>query len=148
MTVKLKVYPDERPKTRGECADMPRPCPFLSCRYHLAHDWVRPVHGEGLTNDEAADRIANAEHTCTLDVADLGGRSARDVAKAVGKTHQGVLSTEARIRNRGIDPEVARELIEAIESQARAPFDLYAPGAVVTEKYWKSKRRRESSESL
>lgn len=24
-----------RPKTRGECADGPRPCPWVSCKHHL-----------------------------------------------------------------------------------------------------------------
>lgn len=45
--MKLKVYPDERPKTRGECYGMPRPCPFVSCRYHLAHGELQPKNKSG-----------------------------------------------------------------------------------------------------
>ena len=26
----------ERPKTRSECVDGPRPCAFVSCKYHLS----------------------------------------------------------------------------------------------------------------
>ncbi len=28
----------ERPKLRSECVDGPRPCPFVSCKYHLYLD--------------------------------------------------------------------------------------------------------------
>jgi hypothetical protein len=27
-----------RPKTRADCADVPRPCPFVSCRWNLYLD--------------------------------------------------------------------------------------------------------------
>ncbi len=30
--------PIVRPKTRGECASGPRPCPWVSCRHHLYLD--------------------------------------------------------------------------------------------------------------
>src|ERR1700722_4277914 len=26
---------DERPRSRSECSDAPRPCPFVSCKHHL-----------------------------------------------------------------------------------------------------------------
>lgn len=45
--MKLPIYPDERPKTRGECYEMPRPCPFVSCRYHLAHGRLQPKSESG-----------------------------------------------------------------------------------------------------
>jgi len=31
MTTNIK-----KPRTRGECKNVPRPCPFYSCEYHLA----------------------------------------------------------------------------------------------------------------
>jgi hypothetical protein len=33
-----------KPKSRSECKDMDRPCPFVSCKYHLYID-VHPVRG-------------------------------------------------------------------------------------------------------
>lgn len=55
-TVHLKQYPDTRPKTRGECGDMPRPCPFLSCRYHLGHRYLgKQVM---MTKEEAEHAVA------------------------------------------------------------------------------------------
>src|SRR5262245_61905247 len=35
------LYPETdywKPKLRSECADMERPCPFVSCKYHLYID--------------------------------------------------------------------------------------------------------------
>ena len=34
------TYPDwiERPKTRADCVDGPRPCPYISCAHHLYLD--------------------------------------------------------------------------------------------------------------
>lgn len=81
-------YPDERPKSRGECMSMPRPCPFASCEYHLAIDTHTvkgpPVDGKrpvrlkivvpGGTEDEIAESVVNMQYTCALDLADgLGG---------------------------------------------------------------------------
>src|SRR5215471_6033353 len=41
------LYPEtdyEKPRTRAECADAPRPCPFVSCKHHLFID-VSPRTG-------------------------------------------------------------------------------------------------------
>lgn len=54
-----------RPKTRGECADVPRPCPFVSCRHHLYLD----VDRLGNIAEHAADPL-EMEASCSLDVAD------------------------------------------------------------------------------
>lgn len=57
------MMPLQRPKTRGECKDGPRPCPWVGCRHHL---WSDEHDGEprvlGVPADEAA--------SCSLDVAD------------------------------------------------------------------------------
>src|SRR5689334_22961695 len=39
-----ELFPDagiERPRTRAECGDVPRPCPFVSCKHHLYLDVSR-----------------------------------------------------------------------------------------------------------
>src|SRR5687768_9729019 len=62
-------YPDELPLCRGVCMDMPRPCPFVSCRYHLAIDAHRDREGVPrlrVLNEDPA----TMQHTCALDVAD------------------------------------------------------------------------------
>ncbi len=115
---RLKVYPDERPKTRGECADMPRPCPFLSCRYHLAHQRVAPHHGSGLDDDEAVDLIVGASETCTLDIADKDGVEQEEIAAALGVTRQAIAAMVIRARDR-YKPDAQRLADLALE-------DVYA----------------------
>jgi hypothetical protein len=59
-----------RPRTRGECAAGPRPCPWVSCRHHLYAD-VRPNGSLKLNRpDVAADELERLPATCALDVAD------------------------------------------------------------------------------
>ena len=76
-------YPDERPRKRGECMTMPRPCPFVSCKHHTAIDGhtrkgppgeQKRIHLRimvpGGTEDEIAESIVRMHHTCVLDIAD------------------------------------------------------------------------------
>ncbi len=65
------ALPIAMPKTRGECENGVRPCPFVSCRYHLAID-VDPRTGaltESLPFDEDG-APADVTESCVLDVAD------------------------------------------------------------------------------
>jgi hypothetical protein len=68
--LKLETIQPHAPRTRGECINGPRPCPWLDCRYHL--------HRVG---DFA--KAADTE-TCSLDVADRGEHTLADVAKITG----------------------------------------------------------------
>jgi hypothetical protein len=34
-----------RPRTRGDCASVPRPCPYVGCKYHLGVDVGRGPGG-------------------------------------------------------------------------------------------------------
>lgn len=66
------------PRTRGECIGIPRPCPFIGCRYHLASDRVQGklvVH----TND-----IESMRESCALDVADRGSHTLEYIAEFLG----------------------------------------------------------------
>jgi hypothetical protein len=60
MIVDAPVLTDWRPRTRGDCADGPRPCPFIGCRYHLLSLRVRgsgaiTIDGTQLQLDADAD---------------------------------------------------------------------------------------------
>jgi sigma-70-like protein len=86
-----------RPKTRGDCVDGPRPCPWVSCRYHLLLD-VSPDTGR-IKLHLAKKTMDNTEHdidiavgllevmqfTCALDAADdRGGMNLVEVAAEFG----------------------------------------------------------------
>lgn len=57
-----------KPRTRGECSDVPRPCPFVSCKYHLYLD-VNPATGTIKYNHPNIPPDLMSE-SCALDVAD------------------------------------------------------------------------------
>lgn len=76
-----QLLADERPKTRGECVNGPRPCPWVGCKYHLYLDVnhlgsIKINHSPGLDVGAALRGMAE---TCTLDVADRGGHTLDEV---------------------------------------------------------------------
>lgn len=76
-TTNLKWLDDERPKTRAECYDGPRPCPWVMCRHHLYLE-VNPNTGSIRLNFPSKE-VWELEQTCSLDVADLGSNTLKDV---------------------------------------------------------------------
>lgn len=84
-------YPDiERPKTRGDCVNGPRPCPWVSCRHHLYLD-VKP-NGNLLVRQDV--EIEDMTESCSLDVADRGGATMEEVGAALGISRQAVEQIE------------------------------------------------------
>jgi hypothetical protein len=85
------LYPEEeywRPKTRTECVDMERPCPFVSCKYHLYID-VHPVRGSIKLNFPDVD-VWEMTETCSLDIADRGGITLEEVGEIMNLTRERV----------------------------------------------------------
>ena len=74
----------ERPRTRAECERAPRPCPWVSCAYHLylspERDTVR-LHAPGL-------EVWELRETCALDVADRGGVTLAELGRVLGVTRE------------------------------------------------------------
>lgn len=112
-------HPDA-PRTRGDCIDGPRPCPWVGCEYHLLlyidGDGAlfvarkRSVPGRRGAIDENATPEAQAmvdawidaalavlerlEDSCALDVSDRGEHTCEEVAALSGVTKQFVNSLE------------------------------------------------------
>lgn len=135
-TVHLKQYPDTRPKTRGECSDMPRPCPFLSCRYHLAHEWADPYYGKAPSDDELLERMTTAPHSCSLDAADVGGMSVDEVSKVAGISYKAVINETYRARKmaRKSVKGGSSDILDNLNEDKSEPFDLWAPSPGITMK--------------
>lgn len=64
----LSSFHYEKPRFRSECEAMPRPCPFVSCRFHMFLD-VNPKNGSIKFNWPGRD-LRELEDTCVLDVVD------------------------------------------------------------------------------
>lgn len=84
------------PLTRRSCEpggwNGDRPCPFVSCRYHLALD-VEPTRGAIKVNFPDRD-VDEMPATCTLDVADIGGVTLELVAAVMNLTRERVRQYE------------------------------------------------------
>jgi hypothetical protein len=97
--VRLRVIDGGRPETRADCADVPRPCPYVGCRYNTYLD----VSGTGEVRFNAPgvepDQVDPAM-SCALDVADDGGASLRDVGRVLGFTRERAPQIESRARDR------------------------------------------------
>lgn len=75
--VHLRVLPE----TRGECRGGVRPCPLVSCRYHLLLNVTsdgRMYSQQDFDEDDAvsiSEAVRALEETCALDVADRQSES-------------------------------------------------------------------------
>ena len=88
----------ERPRSRADClaggCNEERPCPWVSCRYHLFLE-VNPETGSlklVFPDCEPWD----LEETCTLDVADRGGVTLEEVGEILNLTRERIRQVEVR----------------------------------------------------
>lgn len=89
------LYPETdywKPKTRSECKDMDRPCPYVSCKYHLYTD-VHPIRGSIKLNFPDVE-VWEMTETCALDVADRGGITLEEVGEIMNLTRERVRQVE------------------------------------------------------
>jgi hypothetical protein len=106
------LYPERtywRPASRGECANVARPCPYVSCKYHLYID-VNPNTGSIKINfpDKEVWELAQS---CALDVAQQGGITLEEVGEILNLTRERIRQVEVRglekLREAGGDDLVA-----------------------------------------
>lgn len=100
-----------RPRVRGDCANSPRPCPWVSCRHNLFLDIdgkgsIKFTH-PGLDVDQMVD-------TCSLDVADDAIRKALEMPD-----DHGALGLRAVGDFLGIGLERARQIERKALAQMR-----------------------------
>ena len=90
----LVQYPvdADRPATRADCVDGHRPCPFVSCKYHLYID-VHPVRGSIKVNFPDVE-VWEMTETCALDIADRGGITLEEVGEIMNLTRERVRQVE------------------------------------------------------
>lgn len=82
----------ERPKTRADCANVPRPCPFVSCVHHLYLEVSEKGSVKYMFPDLEPDEL---EESCSLDVADSGGATYEAVGDHLNMTRERVRQIEA-----------------------------------------------------
>lgn len=82
----------ERPRTRSECRDAPRPCPWIGCKYHLYLDVNRET-GAIKINFPDLEPWELAE-SCVLDVAERGAITLEEVGGIMNITRERVRQVE------------------------------------------------------
>jgi hypothetical protein len=85
---------EPRPRTRAECIDMPRPCPYVSCKHHLYLD-VNPETGSIKLNFPDLE-VWEMKDTCSLDVADRNGITLEEVGEIMNLTRERIRQVEVR----------------------------------------------------
>jgi hypothetical protein len=91
------LYPETgywKPKSRADCVDGPRPCPYVSCKHHLYID-VSPRTGAIKLNFPDLEVWGMAE-SCALDVADRGGTTLEDVGAIMNLTRERIRQVEVK----------------------------------------------------
>lgn len=84
----------QRPKSRAECAEGMRPCPFVSCKHHLFLD-VSSRTGAIKLNFPDID-VENMTESCALDVADRGGTTLEEVGAIMNLTRERIRQLEVK----------------------------------------------------
>lgn len=86
------AYAHLRPDNRDNCKDGDRPCPFVSCKFHLYLD-VHPETGSIKINFPDLE-VWELKETCALDVADKGGTTLEEVGEILNLTRERIRQVE------------------------------------------------------
>ena len=96
LEVGRALYPEMgywKPQTRGDCADVPRPCPYVSCKYNLYLD-VESSHSYKLNFPDM--EVWEMVESCSLDIADRGGASMDEVGNIMNLTGERIRQIERK----------------------------------------------------
>jgi hypothetical protein len=91
---KLTVVEHWRPQVRADCADVPRPCPYVSCRYSLYLD----VSSYGAIQFNFPNKEPHEMgESCALDAAEAGGMTLSEVGDRLDVTRERIRQIEASV---------------------------------------------------
>ena len=91
-----------RPRFRGDCEKGERPCPYLSCRHHL---YLEVTEAGSIRLPFPGLELHELAETCSLDVADEGGKALVEVGALLAVTRERVRQIEERVLRRLKDDE-------------------------------------------
>ncbi len=91
------LYPEldiEKPKSREDCGNGERPCPFVSCKHHLFLDVSAKTGAIKLNFPDL--EVWEMTETCALDVADRGGTTLEEVGAIMNLTRERIRQVEVK----------------------------------------------------
>jgi hypothetical protein len=91
------LYPEhdyEKPRTRSECVEGTRPCPYVSCKHHLFLDVSSRTGAIKLNFPDL--EVWEMSETCALDIADRGGTTLEEVGAIMNLTRERIRQVEVK----------------------------------------------------
>lgn len=91
--------PYERPKTRGDCERVPRPCPYVACAHSLYLD-VSDTGSIILNFPHLEPGQMPADQSCALDLAERGEMTLEEIAAVTNLTRERIRQIELKALTR------------------------------------------------
>lgn len=124
--------PYERPKTRGDCARVPRPCPFVTCKFSLYLD-VSETGSIILNFPHLEPGQMPAHQSCALDLADQGAMTLEDIAVVTNLTRERIRQVELKALLRRARPTAIAMGLGPEDAAAVGARHQVGPGADLEE---------------
>lgn len=86
--------PYERPRSRHDCENVPRPCPFVGCRHNLYLDYNKDTGNIRLNFPDREPDQMPPDGSCSLDVADQGGVTLNAAGEFINLTRERIRQVE------------------------------------------------------
>ena len=103
--VLAREYPEAQhrqlPLVRSDCENVPRPCPYVSCRYNLYLD-VRETGAITLNFPDREPEDMPPEGSCALDVAERGRATLFEVGRLMNFTRERTRQMQDKILRRAV----------------------------------------------
>jgi len=124
--------PYDRPKTRGDCARVPRPCSYVACSHNLYLD-ISETGSIILNFPHLEPGQMPADQSCALDLAARGGMTLEEIAVVTNLTRERIRQVELKALNRRARPTAIALGLGVEDAAAAANRRHVGPGQDLVE---------------
>ena len=124
--------PYDRPRTRGDCARVPRPCLYVACKHNLYLD-VSETGSIILNFPHLEPGQMVPEQSCALDLADRGAMTLEDIAVVTNLTRERIRQVELKALSRRARPAAIEMGLGPDDAAALGARHRVSPGADLAE---------------